>query len=366
MYAAEPDDGISYPPTCDDANLPPDALVVDDVGRGTEPVRQACQRKNFADGTFAMTFGRDPQGREASRIDLHQASGGYGAHYWFSTTKSDDDLGRTLEIKATWTLGRRLTTPAQVAVFYPASMAATKKPLTYTIQTKYGPQTHTVPWQGAGEHWVVLGTYSFDNQPSVTVSTTNGAGLGERIAFDAVAFVPQTGATWPGERVVKMVQDHSGRCLAANGDSTASGAFMVQRSCDGGFGENWYVDLVASYQDTINGVTRTVYSHQIRNRNSNLCLAIRDAGTNEGDVAEQRPCTGYGEQQWLSTANQAETGAPRIGEFWNGWSGMYLGVANCNDLNNAIVVQLGERPDKDCGGKDSSWKWQVVGLGEGS
>ncbi|HWO65579.1 MAG TPA: hypothetical protein VNO31_36660, partial [Umezawaea sp.] len=86
-YAAEPEDGTSFPPKCGFGDLPAGALVVDDLGGDVPPVRTpSCPRPTNA-GSFSLDFGADSAGREASKIDLHQIGGGFGAHFWFAHTQ---------------------------------------------------------------------------------------------------------------------------------------------------------------------------------------------------------------------------------------------------------------------------------------
>src|SRR5205823_6174946 len=117
-------DGTSYPPKCDNTGILSGA-VVDDVSTPTKAVRP-CSPGIFAnvkDGNFSFGYGgADAQGNLSSKIDLHQVSGGYGAHYWYSHTRSDTAEGRKTELTGTWTFPT-MDGIALLKVFIPAHLA---------------------------------------------------------------------------------------------------------------------------------------------------------------------------------------------------------------------------------------------------
>ncbi|MEU6151063.1 RICIN domain-containing protein [Actinosynnema sp. NPDC047251] len=340
---SEPADGTSYPPVCGAAGLPADALVVDDLPRETPPVRDVnCKRSNFSNGAFELSYGTNAQGQQSGKIALQQSGGGYGSHFWFTDVGADNAVGRALRVSARWTLHTVLTTPAEVWVSRPKALESSKSPVNYVVDTANGPLTVTATWPGTDDKWVNLGAFPFNGRPSVSVSSVNLANdNGNKIAFDAVAFVPQTGMTF--NQVVKMASNHSGQCLAIQGGSTAAGAPAVQRPCDGGFAENWGLSLISTYvANDAGGNPHKYYNYRIVNRNSGRCLVVPDNRTDVGAPVQQADCAlNAWNQSWVSyneVANQP--GASPKNHFFNRNSNLYLGIADCNLTAGAPVQQI--------------------------
>jgi hypothetical protein len=359
LESNEPANGSNSFPICGEAFLPVDALVVDDVSRMTEPVSDSnCRRTNFADGSFTVEFGKNAAGQESARMDLHQATSGYGAHYWFSHTNPDTPLGRQLEIKATWTLGRQLTTPSQVWVHQPAPVARTNRaPLRYVVNTANGPVTVGTDAAAVGQAWINLGTFPFNNAPSVTLSSINGGGDGKEIGFDSVAFVPPAGGVWTGDSVVKMTNNASGRCLAIANDSLAAGARAVQRPCNNGFGENWAFTLLRVHRETVGANDFMMHDYVIKNRNSGKCLAVVGARLDEPAPVDQQDCVASRHQKWSLTNSVKET-PDNFRYLRNVNSNFSVALQTCGAPDTAIFQMNQDRENPTCGPGVTPWRWK--------
>ncbi|MEI5098019.1 hypothetical protein RB200_04395 [Streptomyces sp. PmtG] len=202
-WAEEPD-GTAYPPNCTTAGLPTGALVIDDLPQGTPSVRPNCLNGGWNnEGTFSIDFGTGESGLGhdgvsttvwPSKVDLHQIGGGFGGHFYFGHSRSDDLKGHRLNFTAKWKLNKKLEGPAKVMVHLPDHGAQTNF-ADYEITTAHGKRVRKIEQEGEDKNrWVTLGTFMFDNVPQVKLDTITPTGTGDRdIAFDAVAVVPVKG-----------------------------------------------------------------------------------------------------------------------------------------------------------------------------
>jgi hypothetical protein len=207
-YAAEPENGISFPPNCDLRTVPPGAMVIDELPNETPPVRGACDKPANA-GKFEMTFGRDFQGREPSKVDLHQIGGGFGAHFWFSHTNSDDAVGAKLKVTGSWTLNQSLNSWARVYVHIPDHGAHTRN-ARYHVDMGNKTTSRVLPQRIRANQWVSLGSFPFAGVPKITLTniTEDGKNV-EDVAWDAIA--------------IKKLDVKPANMIVAMGDSYASG-----------------------------------------------------------------------------------------------------------------------------------------------
>lgn len=205
-YAAEPEDGSSYPPKCGTQDLPLQTLVVDDVASDVPAVsKRGCPRPGNA-GEFSFTFGKDDAGRETSKIDLHQVGGGFGAHFWFAHTRRNDPA-RT--VTGTWAFNKEINGWARVFVHLPDHGAHTRQ-AKYVVNLGNGTRFRVQPQRIRENRWMSLGSFPFAGKPKITLSTVTADGTGnEDVAWDAAAIVPLPGKP-------KQV-------IAALGDSYSSG-----------------------------------------------------------------------------------------------------------------------------------------------
>jgi endonuclease/exonuclease/phosphatase family metal-dependent hydrolase len=188
------DDGTAYPPRCDLSGLPGNAFVIDDVPDGTPVSRPGCTRPGTNAGTFTLGYRDDGTGHYPGKIDTHQIGGGFGGHFWFSHTRTADAHGGHLDVTATWRFNTTQTGLGRLLVALPDHLARTAT-ARYVVKTAYGDRISVVPQQGTGNRWVSLGTFRFNGQPEVSVSSvTPGADGSQEIALDAMAFVPVTQA----------------------------------------------------------------------------------------------------------------------------------------------------------------------------
>ncbi|WP_306318501.1 MULTISPECIES: hypothetical protein [unclassified Streptomyces] len=202
-YDAEQADGTAYPPNCSRSGLPSGAKIIDDVPQGTPSVRPGCGNSGWTnEGTFSLDFG-DGEWGEAhdgtlatvwpGKVDLHQLGAGFGGHFYFGHTRSDNDKGQRLRATGSWTLGQTVTGPAKIWVHLPDHGAQTKY-AAYKITTSKGVKTRVVDQNGSTNRWVSIGAFMFDGRPKVSLSTITPDGTGDKdIAYDAVAVEPING-----------------------------------------------------------------------------------------------------------------------------------------------------------------------------
>ncbi|MCX2955147.1 hypothetical protein [Lentzea sp. NEAU-D7] len=378
-FGTEPDDGVTSRPTCDNAGLPGDASVVDDVNADTAPVfsfpgprpqPRGCARPNIdRDGTFNIEFSSNSFGQQVGRMDLHQATSGYGGHTWFTHAYGNDDLGRKLKMQATWTSGRTYTSPIKVWVHQPKRSEKIAGKLVYTVHTADGPVQVTAPDPGSlslPPNWVELGTYKFTDKPKVSLSNWNAGANGREIAFDAVAFMPSTAAF--GDKVAKIINRNSGRCLVSS-DGGASGRFyLTQKSCSGEFNDNWVFRLIRVMQKPTPWGPKPFYTYKIMNRVTGACMynplntpevTMGECGT-ANDVQGQLWETRFGfdidndlDQKIFSLAGPEDQQG--------------LSVVNCSkedDPNMTVIyVPTADGGQPGCRPEEFAWEWNIAKQG---
>ncbi len=202
-YDAEQADGTAYPPKCSRSGLPSGAKIIDDVPQGTPSVRPGCGNTDWTNaGTFSIDFGDGEYGSAhdgtqtpvwPSKVDLHQLGAGFGGHFYFGHTRSDDDKGQRLKMTASWTLNEAVNGPARIWVHLP-DHGAQAKYAKYQVQTSKGVKSRTLDQNGSSNRWVSIGAFMFNGKPKVSLSTITPDGTGEKdVAYDAVAVEPISG-----------------------------------------------------------------------------------------------------------------------------------------------------------------------------
>ncbi|KAA2251426.1 hypothetical protein F0L68_37065 [Solihabitans fulvus] len=343
-YAGEPDAGVSYPPKCD-ATGPvtrpgiDESLIIDDLPATVTPVRDNNCARPIASGSFDLAFGTDSAGREASKIDLHQIGGGLGAHFWMSHTRSDGDLAQKLKVAGTWTLGKKLQGRSTVSVFIPGRTGRTTA-AHYEITTATGVVPIDISQNSnGGDAWISLGEFNFDNAPIVRLTNIAAGGTGsDLVVYDAVAFTPPAYIAQPNDRITRVVNENSAKCLVLNNQvDTVSPA--KQRTCSNNFTDNWVVRYIGHHTDASSKLELNDY--QIINRGSGTCLEVAGGRLDDGAPAEAGACDGTGakhSQIWsgsISMGSSPVVGAP----FYNWQSGKCLKVANGSTADDATIVQ---------------------------
>ncbi|USX50164.1 hypothetical protein [Lentzea sp. HUAS12] len=362
-YPREPDDALGMP-TCGNAKLVADAMVVDDLDRATPPPFQygnpparTCPRTNFVDGTFSIDFATP-----SSRMDLHHATSGYGGHYWFSHAHADDEVGRKLRMTATWTLGRTVNAPVKVLAFQPPR-ALNSSQLTYSVHSADGVQQVNVSPGTKDEPWVELGVFSFTENPKVSLSSINAAGNEQAVAFDAVAFVP-AGDVWQGDQIVKLVNENSGRCLNIGTPNPHGQVLAEQRACSDDLKENWVFHLVRTGTTTGPSGPVKTYDYTIKNRVTGQCLVggepldgviMGDCSTATGNLTSKL---------WRAYGFQYE-GSFKTTLEWRKNYQYTLAVYQCDKEDGGFVTTekfWGESAQRGCPTGVWGWDWNVVRL----
>ncbi|SDX29920.1 Ricin-type beta-trefoil lectin domain-containing protein [Amycolatopsis xylanica] len=268
-------DGVSYPPVCDNTGVEV-AGVVDDVTTET-PAARFCVgagiHANMPGSDFSMTFG--PSGK----VDLHQVGGGYGAHYWYSHTRSNTAEGQKTRATGTWTFPD-LDGNAKLKVFIPAHLADAVA--VYVIDTATGPARVTVNQALNHGKWVDLGVFPFYGQPKIHLDTiTDGANGTLALAFDAAAIqaVPDDPNT------VMIVSDHKpdgNYCLQVKGNNIVAGATAEWRTCSKSWGYAYWALQGTSTTIPLPGKPNA-QGYRIKPRtNSSLCLETLGRNAGEG------------------------------------------------------------------------------------
>jgi len=273
---AEPADGVSYPPVCNANSLNTSALVIDDVPTSTRPIRDpSCNALPQNSGSLSFTFGHDAAGNESGKIDLHQAGGGLGSHFWFSHTRPNTAEGQKTQITGTWTFPR-LDGYAEVLVHIP-NHGGTFGTATYVINTAGGPRSVLLRPSGDSNHWVSLGRFAFYGQPKVELSTISATGDGtEKVVWDAAAI--QQAYDAGGNRDVRSIYNApSNTAPMLRENSPVAGTLVQMRTGPGVWTVNsWF--FVPQRPDDVNRDGPLL----IMDRASGLCLAVAGNRTDAG------------------------------------------------------------------------------------
>ncbi|MBY8888472.1 hypothetical protein K7472_27050 [Streptomyces sp. PTM05] len=226
---AEPGRGYNLlygEPQCS-GGLPSGAEIVTSVPDGT-PTYSSCGNVSNDAGTFGFTFQPDAQGHYEARMDLSQIGGGWGGHFWYAHTRSDDtgvsNPGGTvtssadsvigpMSIVGSWKLSHPLNAWTRVLVHIPDTGAQTQQAI-YTVHTGAGnDENRIINTHYDANTWVSLGVFHFvplanGDFQGVTLSnyTSDGTG-GDDVAWGAVAFQPLSAK--PKDFVVQMGDSYS-------------------------------------------------------------------------------------------------------------------------------------------------------------
>ncbi|MEU4448382.1 GDSL-type esterase/lipase family protein [Actinosynnema sp. NPDC050801] len=187
-YAPQPN-GTPHTPRCG-AILPAAAVIVDNVADGqriaSAPERACPSGTASSGGSFAFDFSGT---EDSARMEVHQLSGGYQNHVWFShTVKSSDS---PTAVTGTWTAPESVRGWHRVLVHMP-SISARSQQAKYTVQgTDSSSPSRVAPQRLMTNTWRSLGTFNFTSRAKVSLSNlTAEKAENLPIAWDAVAFQP--------------------------------------------------------------------------------------------------------------------------------------------------------------------------------
>ncbi|MFC4063976.1 GDSL-type esterase/lipase family protein [Actinoplanes subglobosus] len=297
-YAAEPENGKSYPPACGKAGLPAGLRIIDDVPNSVPSVRVPSCAGDNNHGTFDLSFNGGSDG-ETSKIDFHQIGGGFGAHYWFSHTRSADPQ---LHITGKWSWNQPINGWARVFVHIPDHKTHTRQ-ARYRIDLGNGKfRERVIPTRIRENKWVSLGAFPFAGKPGVTLRnvTIDGKGL-DAVAWDAAAVLPLSGK--PKE------------IIAALGDSYSSGEGASQLN---GADYDRETDLFGNNKDLRNACHRSrfAWSRQMALKDSAVSVYGRTEAMDSDIDYRLVACSGarthnilpYGQQNALGRTSEGQYG----------------------------------------------------------
>ncbi|MEV6827490.1 hypothetical protein [Amycolatopsis sp. NPDC051102] len=355
-YAAEQANGTSYPPACNTVGLAGNALTVDDVPGSTHPIQNPnCNGigKNY--GSFDFAFAKDANGFEASKIDLHQLGGGYGSHFWFSHTRGDNVEGRKLQITGTWTFDA-IDGLARVKVHVPDHMADGGS-VTYTIDTANGPVQVYASQVNSGNRWMDLGVYPFSGVPKVHLSTIDSTGDGtKKVAWDAAALEPAYGVDNPGDYNPSFRNFGSNLCLMLHGNTPANGAVVEQRTCTAFSANYWHLKELR----TEGSGTDLRHIVQIVDRGSYLCLTPAGGSTASGAAIVEATCNVNDTAQQWSFADLENTDPASSEGLDNVKSGLIVGPKDSATTIGAPMTQRAPVVDGDHVLDDTQWWFKTM------
>ncbi|GGU20215.1 golvesin C-terminal-like domain-containing protein [Lentzea flava] len=280
-------DGVSYPPTCDLANLPiqGSSLYIDHSAPNLR--QRPC---NQPPSSGSMTFRTD--GRPAAMVDLHQIGSGLGSHMWQTTVKGDNPTDRKAEITAEWKLNATLRGKADVWAFIPAHGKNKATEAQYRVETKDGVvKTGVVDQSKFANKWALIGSYVFNNAPKVTLSSVTpngGPGNNQIMVFDSITFSSPTPS--PGEvRIGPIVNNATGKCLAPRDPERASP--VGQQPCTGTFTDHWFLSKDGQTIPAPEDIKpRDWTTYKVVHRGTGLCLGAHEGWYTPGNYLEIRPC----------------------------------------------------------------------------
>jgi ricin-type beta-trefoil lectin protein len=355
--------GPSYPPVCTTAGLTHTAQMVDDVPDPVAPVEVSpCRLIGSSFGQFDLAFARDANGLEASKIDLHQQGGGYGAHYWMSHARTDTAEARKLKIDGTWTFNPiNGSVLARVRVHIPAHAQANSSTsatptgpsnVQYVVDTANGPRTVTIDQNSEANKWVDLGVFPFNDQVRVHLSTlqpvANGYGV-QKVIWDAAAIEPAYRSQGFSAALVNQGRsDAANLCMMLQGN-VATNTAVVQQACT-----PWNVNYWAFTDWGASPVPGVDY-FQIQDWGSGRCLGIQGGSTAAGAPVVEVACDNHDDSQLWAIA-PGDTPQNKLEDITNKHSGMRIGPAGSSDQLGAVITQRPVTPLPD-GSPDHSQAW---------
>jgi hypothetical protein len=355
---AEPADGASYPPKCDVNGLPNEKLFVNDVDDQTKPVEDPkCNGIPANNGAFTFAFGKDANGLEASKIDLHQDGGGLGAHFWFSHTNADGPLGQALKITGTWTFAP-VYGVMNVQVFIPDHLA---NATTANYVVHAADKDYTVPLSQAAvtkNNWASLGNFRFSGTPVIELSNiAAGANGASEIAWDAMEIQFPYAAPVANEYPWLIYNGYTGKCLSTAGAGDAATPVPVQNTCaaDNSMPDEWITRFVGSPPNQPNEQL-----YQIVSRGYGKCIGISDVNGANTQPAKLVPCNSSDPTQVWDTSFEFQKESTARIYIMNRQYGRCLFVPNHSSADGQVIMTTMD----DCNwnsptAPDSSHEWHL-------
>ncbi len=207
-----------YAPQCS-SNLPASAVIVGDTASSIPSPYGCGESWSNNGGTMTWKFGSDggSPATYPSKIDLHQIGSGYSGHFWFTHTLPSSSASpggnqppqagnADLQITGTWTPSSSVKGWVRIMAAVPGE-GAWDPQASYRINLGNGTTEYRVVNQGyQTDTWVSLGFFNLSSGASVSLSNVTYSGLGDDIAWDAMAFIP---ATPPATDYVAMGDSYS-------------------------------------------------------------------------------------------------------------------------------------------------------------
>lgn len=214
-----------YAPDCSSSPLPSDAVIVGDTASSI-PAPLGCGESWKTNGgtiTWKFAPGVDPVSPQTvypSKIDFHQIGGGYSGHFWFTHTipsssaspggnqppQTGNSGDAELQVTGTWSPPSSVTGWTRIMAAIPDE-GAWDPEANYQISLGNGTTEYRVVNQAYQvDTWVSLGFFDLSKGASVSLSNVTWLGLGDDIAWDAMAFIP---ASKPAADYVAMGDSYS-------------------------------------------------------------------------------------------------------------------------------------------------------------
>ncbi|HEX6355339.1 RICIN domain-containing protein [Actinophytocola sp.] len=140
---------------------------------------------------------------------------------------------------------------------------------------------------------------------------------------------------------VRIINLHTGRCLAIQGSNNVNGSPAFQYDCIGSAADqHWNIEYI------------TPGRSRIRNAYTGRCLAVRGANNVNGAPAFQHDCAGYEDQNW-NIFDEGSGG--RYVRIQNSYTQRCLIIRGADNYNGSPAFQF------DClNYPDQKWVFQTV------
>ncbi|WP_309115247.1 RICIN domain-containing protein [Saccharothrix sp.] len=140
---------------------------------------------------------------------------------------------------------------------------------------------------------------------------------------------------------VRIINLHTGRCLAIQGSNNVNGSPAFQYDCIGSAADqHWNIEYISAGRS------------RIRNAYTGRCLAVQGANNVNGAPAFQHDCAGYEDQNW-NIFDEGSGG--RYVKIQNSYTQRCLVIRGADNFNGSRAFQF------DClNYQDQKWVLQTV------